>query len=476
MADSRSKSAIQYRPVLRRRKEIASRNQHYAKRVVYHLNKIEPPRGLPMNMNREDLSIWALHFIHDRDPDTEPTFDEDEFYRYSGMPYHEDVDINGRFSDWRIVDEFGGLYPDSSALHVLLKIITDGHIRATWAFRNGGPTVYGPRAAVCFTEMPLYALIDYAKQRHDKMVTSYAIGLLKQELSSAGGRPVIYGLSGDYREKTTAQGGPRKPWPRKLDESCGISEAEQYRYVGMASPPDRIIDWTHEREWRWADHRDACSCPGLPVWLSEEPISFSRVLIVVPTTDEAELVLDRLKELYDAGENDFCFEFSQEVLEATSIVALDGLDLELDEYEKRSLRLEDIPVLQLQVFQSPEAPADLVGEARKALEEARRAGDAAAAEAHKTAPRSRDGTHVADVAGWAHVYITDAQTPLVSALLILDEIYSVPDSGYCLSRVGGLGWGNDQALKLAEAYADAAKRVLQCHFPDAAFTVRTRWD
>ena len=429
-----------------------------------------------MNMNREDLSIWALHFIHDRDPDTEPLFDQDTLHRYSGMPYHEDVDINWRFSDWRIYDEYNALYPDSSAMRVLLKIVTDGHIRATWAFRNGRPTVYGPRAAVCFTEMPLYALIDYAKQRGDKMVTSYAIGLLKQELSSAGGRPVISGLSGKFREKTTPQNGSGEPWPRRIDESCGISEAEQYRFVAMASPPDRIIDWTHEREWRWADHRDECSCPGLPVWLSEEPISFSRVLIMVQTSDEVELVLDTLKELHDAGGNNFGFDFDCEVLEATSVVALDQLDLELDDLEKRNLRLEDIPVSKLKEFKSPEAPPDLVDRVRSALGEARRAGDAAACEAHKVAPRTPDGRHVADVAGWAHIYITDAQTPLVSALMKLDEIFPEPGFGYCLYRIGGLGWGDEQALRLAEAYAYAAKQVLQTHFPDAAYAVRTRWD
>ena len=429
-----------------------------------------------MNMNRQDVSIWALHFIHDRDADTEPVFDQDTFHRYPGMPYHEDVDINWRFSDWRIVDEYSALYPDSSALHVLLKIVTDGHIRATWAFRNGRPTVYGPRAAVCFTEMPLYALIDYAKQRDDNKVTSYAIGLLKQELSSAGGRPVISGLSGTFREKTTSQNGTGESWPRKLDESCGISETEQYRYVAMRPPPDRIIDWTHEREWRWADHRDECSCPGLPVWLSGEPISFSRVLIVVQTSDEVELVLDALKELHDAGGNEFDFEFDCDVLAATSVVALDELDLELDDFEKRNLRLEDIPVQKLKEFESPEAPPDLVDRVRIALGEARRAGDAAASAAYKMAPRTSDGQHVADVAGWAHVYITGAQTPLVSALLELDEIFPVPGIGYCLAGIGGLGWGDEQALKLAEAYAYAAKQVLQTHFPDAAFRVRTRWD
>lgn len=260
-----------------------------------------------MNMLREDLSTWALHFIHDYNPNADPEYQKINLDHYDWFHYHENKKLNDRFELWKISDN-DFIYPEPNALQVLLKIITDGHIRATWAFRKQRPTIYGPRAAVCFTEMPLYALLEYAENRSNEFVRNYAIGLLKHELFEAGGRPVIYGLSGEHKEQS-----PKPKWPRKLAPSCGIAEAEQYRYVAMSSDPRRTIDWSHEREWRWADHQDTCFCPGLPIWLSEEPFSFSRVFIVVPDREEAKLVMDRLKELHDAGANNFDNLFSSPI-------------------------------------------------------------------------------------------------------------------------------------------------------------------
>ena len=214
-----------------------------------------------MNMLRQDLSKWALHFIHDANLENEPEDQTIQFDLYGGYPYHEDQELNDRFDLWRASDDHYLIDPDADALQVLLKIITDGHIRATWAFRGNRPTIYGPRAAACFTEMPLYALLEYAKQRKNDSVSDYAVGILKEELFAAGGRPVIYGLSGRHVEQGRVS--PlNKGWPRKLASSCGIGESEQYRYVAMSSDPERPIDWSHEREWRWVDHDDRCSCPG----------------------------------------------------------------------------------------------------------------------------------------------------------------------------------------------------------------------
>ena len=153
-----------------------------------------------MGSVREDLSEWALHFVHDHNPDAEPTDDEIDYEFNGGLPYHESKEVNDRFEAWRISDQYFPSGPDADALQVLLKIITDGHIRASWAFRNNRPTIYGPRAAVCFTEMPLYALLDYASHRGRSVVAPYAIGLRKQELFRAGARPVIYGLTGNHVE------------------------------------------------------------------------------------------------------------------------------------------------------------------------------------------------------------------------------------------------------------------------------------
>ena len=423
-----------------------------------------------MNTSREDLSEWAVHFVHDYNAESEPDDSTIDFDHYDGFPYHRDKKINDRFDSWSISDEYYPIDPDPDALQVLLKIITDGHIRASWAFRNGRPTVYGPRAAVCFTEMPLYALVEYAKQRSKASVGTYAVGVLKRELFAAGGRPAIYGLSGKHMERR-----PRatdyRGWPRYLAPSCGLAEAEQYRYVAMSVDSQRPIDWSHEREWRWVDHEDRCSCPGLPIWLAEEPIAFSRAFVVVPDEAGSMRVIDRLQQLHDAGANDADFPFSKKTLKATSVVALD----QLKDGDAGRIRLENIPANHIRSFDRPPVSPAFLEKVRTVLSRAKAAADRAAFEHLKSAQRTKEG-HVADVAGWAHLVIYDSHSPVVSALLQLEEAWANPGTGYCVSGIGGLGWRNEQALCLAEASVRAAKAVLEEYFPDLSLGVRTRWD
>ena len=124
--------------------------------------------------------------------------------------------------------------------------------------------------------MPLYALLDYARSRDSThSVLPYGIALPRDEFYRAGGRPVIYGLTGEHREIKGSR------LPRLLHPTCGIAPVEQYRYVAMSLDPNRRIDWSHEREWRWCDPNNDCSYPGLPIWLREEPHQFSRTFIMV---------------------------------------------------------------------------------------------------------------------------------------------------------------------------------------------------
>lgn len=439
------------------------------KRIGYDLPSVSSANWIRDHYrDRRDISEWALHFIHDYSSDGEPADTDGE--SCNEVPYHHDSAINDRFESWRISDEYHGLGDGADALDVLLKIITDGHIRATWAFRSRRPTIYGPRAAVCFTEMPLYALRLYSKRRSNNSVRSYAVGVLKNELFAAGGRPVIYGLSGTHLEETVQDG----ILPRKLAHECGIAESEQYRYVAMSSDPARPIDWSHEREWRWVDHDDSCSCPGLPIWLSGERISFSRVFVVVPESSDVERVLTRLQELHDAGSNDFDQLFSVNTLAQTSIVALD--QLEAMEIPHEYARLEDVPVSHVRRFRREKATQEFVVHVRRVLFQAKKAAEEAASRCQKASCRAKDGVNVADVAGWAHLYTRDAQSRLVSALLELDEVWTHPGSGYCFKNIGGLGWRGDQALRLAEAAVLAAKAVFEQHFPDVSFSMETRWD
>ncbi|MDR3463683.1 MAG: hypothetical protein P4L76_15345 [Beijerinckiaceae bacterium] len=219
--------------------------------------------------NRTDLSAWVMHFVHDRNPNNDPAnlFNEGEITPL--FPFHEDPSKNQRFELWEMVERASTLAPDDCAFCVLMKILEDGHTRAGWSFRSNRPTIYGPRAACCFTEMPLYALVDYARRRKRDAVGAYAIGLLRSEFFTAGGRPAIYGLSGPHREQQSI--GSAFHWPRKLDAACGLGENEQYRYVAMNLSAGRQIDWGHEREWRWADVQDECDCPGLPMNLINSP-------------------------------------------------------------------------------------------------------------------------------------------------------------------------------------------------------------
>ena len=426
---------------------------------------------MDMHRNRQDLSRWAIHFVHDYNSNSQPDGEIFNLDHYDGFPYHGNKELNDRFQSWEISDRNYPMDPDPDALQVLLKIITDGHIRAGWAFRNGRPTVYGPRAAVCFTEMPLYALVEYAKQRRSDSVGTYAVGILKKELFIAGGRPAIYGLSSTHKESNS-----RKGWPRYLHSSCGLSSGEQFRYVAMSKNPQRPMDWSHEREWRWTDHEDRCSCPGLPIWLSEQPISFSRVFVVVPDSNETKQVLDRLKELHDAGANDYDYPFHRDVLEKTAVIALDRLEAELANRKMDHIRLDDIAKEQIQLFAKPKVSSEFKEQVLVVLEEARAAAEIAAIKCLKTAPRTKDGQYVADVAGWAHLHIYDSQTPLISALMDLGEAFAVPGEGHYIRKIGGLGWGSHQNLCLAEAAVRAAKLVFERHFSDITFGVVTRWD
>lgn len=421
--------------------------------------------------NRLDMTDWALHFVHQRDMRNSPIEMDFPYDLYQGVPYHEDPEINERFSDWDYMDEYLPIEPDASSMGVLLRIITDGHIRASWALRNRRPTVYGPRAAVCLTEMPLHGLVDYAKRRRETDVDCYAVGLLKAELFAAGGRPAIYGLTGSYKVWTP----DGYPWPRKLDETCGIAESEQYRFVGMSTDAEFPIDWSHEREWRWADHLDRCYCPGIPVWLKDEPFRFSSVFVVVPTTAEAELVLDLLKRLYDSGCNGFDLEFDKNTLEQTRVISLEQLQDDLSADTMTAIRLEDVPTMSIRNFEVPPATAEDVQKLRSVIEEAQQAAIRAAHHAYETAPKNSHG-HIRDSAGFASLKVHDAQSPLVSALVALDPTSALGDDGYSISSFGSLHGLGDQALCLREAEVEAAIEVFKKHYPENSFGMRSRMD
>lgn len=409
-------------------------------------------------MRRFDLSDWVTHFIHDRDPDNDPNyiFGEGEEFHF---PYHADKEVDKRFDILRITDELR-IEPDAPAISVLLKILQDGFLEVGWAFRGGVPTIYGPRAACCFTEMPLYALIDYATQRADnESVRPYGIALLKRELFAVGGRSVIYGISRGHKELQADV-----VCPRYLLPECGIAEHEQYRYVATNLRRDPPMDWTHEREWRWCDVNDQYECPGLPIWVGTHPL-FSTVLIIVPTQSEADRVMDRIKELYDSPVNQIEMPYIRQLLRSTRVVALEAIATA--GINKETIRLDDLPTQQMQVFKISTPSQELIDRVMATLDRARFAA--------ATAAESWRSGHRLDVFGFAWPVIGDGQSELVQALLHLKAIEPTGGDGYRFVDVMRDA-GRTGLLGEEEAAAAAVLKVFEEDFPASNVWVKTHWD
>jgi hypothetical protein len=128
----------------------------------------------------------------------------------------------------------------------LLSILEQGVLRPGWSERNGRRTVYGQYPAVCFTEQPLSAFLAYLSARtSDSMISGYGVVVHKQDMYAEGGRPVFYDSCDELRATDPGfVAGTRMVH--------GFPPEKQYRYVAFNPNANTPIDWTHEREWRWA--------------------------------------------------------------------------------------------------------------------------------------------------------------------------------------------------------------------------------
>ena len=429
-----------------------------------------------MKSGRVDLSDWVIHFVHARRPEDWPDpfswagsgvsteegeLTEDDQDRIASQCEAENAahvpcafDQNGpRYwdLDWR--DDDYPWEPDAYPLTVLTKIVKDGFLRAGWSFRKGKATIYGPQSAVCFTEMPLYALLNYAKKRCDSgLVDTYAVVLKRGELFHAGGRPVIYGLS-----STTAEAGAGDlefgKGYRALKSDC-LPLREQYRYVTTALAGGRSIDWTHEREWRWTDSIGRWDPPGLGIWLREPKKTFSEILILVKTARESKHIRDELKYLYDAGYNRFSLEIDREALLATSVLAIENVAANI--LENPVLRVEDLPVEKMTTIQPIKADHESIEAVRDALAVAEKAGRTAA-----VAYRSLHwpNGNVVDTCGYAYVRTYDSHSKVTAALLKLGAADPLVESGGY--ELHGLDFKiGEQSMQIEEAAAREAARVL----------------
>ncbi len=411
---------------------------------------------------RFDQSAWMIHFVHDYDPNKDPNF----VYKTEGVdlwqPYAVEDNANARYQSWEAVDRECGLQPGDGAVKVLLKILEDGHIRSGWSFRDGWATVFGSYSACCFTEMPLYSLIDYAARRREgsTLVRAYGVALLRKELHRAGGRHVIYGLSGPERlVDRTAR------WPRFLRSECGIGDHEQYRYV-----PTRLgnypgaSDWTHEREWRWSDVHGRCLTPGLPVWLADQPFQFTETRLIVESDAEAECLKDKLKELCDDSVQRKDRQFNRATLKGTGVISIERLVREMGDKALERVRIDDIPVEYMPGFHVPTIPAWYSHQVKMAISEANGA-------ARKAAAEWRDGLRdypagFGRIQGAYRVLVLSSQSDFLQAALDLDLARSRGGAGYELHTVlnGAVEQG---ALDESLAAARAAEQKILSLLPTA---------
>lgn len=288
---------------------------------------------------RPDLSDWIIHFVHDRIPEDNPN---DLFYLIGScqaIPDYFDKDGIPHTIHDPMIDDAYPIEEDAHAFSVLCKILHDGYIKSGWSFRHMTPTIYGPYSTVCFTDMPLYALISYSNERigrhgQHQYVGQYGIAFRRRELFAAGGRPAIYGLSAPHKEAVEGEHNYDHGL-RTLSDNSGLGLNEQYRYVATnlnrKLPDGRLspIDWTHEREWRWPLHDDRLDVAGLPFFLQNDntPSFFSEIIVIVSTEEEAQVVLEQLKYMYDAKESNFGFEYDINAIKSTRVLSIERLQV-----------------------------------------------------------------------------------------------------------------------------------------------------
>lgn len=134
----------------------------------------------------------------------------------------------------------------ASPFEVLKEILTSGRIRASG---NEG-FVKGTQKAVCFSEIPLSAVPEFASPPTDEngRYRFYGISLSKKAVFAAGGRPVIY---------------------LPDNEGDWIPPEQKWRHVRFEHG---TIDFTHEREWRSLGDFDLTQVPGMYilVWTATE--------------------------------------------------------------------------------------------------------------------------------------------------------------------------------------------------------------
>lgn len=416
-------------------------------------------------MSRKDLSNWIIHFVHRRNPENDPLEFSYDFEDLEYIPFPDSFTYEGEpiFLTEKYEEDDYPLEPDAYAFGVLKKILHDGIIKTGWSYRKGNPTIYGPKSAACFTEMPLYALIEYAKNRRDEnSIEPYGIAFLKPELFEAGARPVIYGLSGKHQEakETDANFGIGL---RSLSTECGIGLREMYRYVYTNINSQRLIDWTHEREWRWADLDKRFEFPGLPFIAENESFTFSKIIVIVKTKEEAEDIIDHLQNLYHSKSTNFERMYDLKVISNTAVLAIE--DLAGMEFDLESVKLDDLPISTIPQIQKIEVRPETYELVKKAIEEA---GKIAYQESEKKFKEIGD----VGPCGWYKIITYESNSEITQALIDLEIAHSYGKGDYTLY---GIKSYPAQDIAVSEPGSEAAAKYLT-EVLGQPFYTEIRWD
>ncbi|WP_144025271.1 DUF4427 domain-containing protein [Burkholderia sp. HI2500] len=240
------------------------------------------------NNFRFDLSDHLIHFFRDVDQQGE-----------SSILFPEHMGWHNVYEDTQLPANF-----------LLRAALRNGRLWATWSYRDGKRTIFGPNPAVCFTEMPIAAFLETARIRraNGEAMSPFAMVFPKETLHRLGARPVTYGLSDNAVPPPGNNGGPR------IFNESTLPLNEQFRYVSHVYGSTKTVDWTHEREWRWPYRGDCDSVDAggegydgsVSDWYDIPGLDFYRYPIkgmgvIVETTSQAKKVVSDMLTLIDNG-------------------------------------------------------------------------------------------------------------------------------------------------------------------------------
>lgn len=380
------------------------------------------------NNRRYDLSESLIHFFRDLDISQSGAPTTPEEWGYASIA-----------EDWLMPAHF-----------LLRHAVRQGRLWATWSTRGGKRTIYGPRPAVCFTEMPIAAFIEASRIRASKgeNMSSYALVLPKRAIFRAGGRPVIYGLSGSDWPSGGDDGGMRSFAEQALPYP------EQYRYVSF-DPTKGTLDWSHEREWRWplddqpyeGDGSPADTSDDLP-GMSLDHVSMRGLGVIVATELEAQRMVHDILTKVDRGdikEDHYRFVLAHEAIPDWA---------ELRGYEEMERAIDD-NIITLDPYFGISAANAATLEAEL---------DVLASNIEKAAPADTSGNYEV---GGCWLWLADNRHPLVRALLHTKRI-KISKSGKYLVDVDQID--RNRSLRQRETMmTDLAAQLTQNHGISATY-------